>query len=130
MVAPLNRETSQLIEHSRTAQARMSTGAQGHLANVEFSHPDLSKDACKSYKMSRNTNRHPLNHLGGVTNKKWKSESKENFISSPSHGTWLFLHIWFVKFANVWWLSRKSELIKDTSTLSSFSRLHRHPSDN
>ena len=119
----------QLIEHSRIAQAGMSTGAEGHLASVEFNHPDLSKDGCKSYKMSRNTNRRPLNHLGGVTNKKWKSEWKENFISSPPHGTWLFQHIWFVKFANVWWLSRKSELIKDISTLSSFPRLCRHPPD-
>lgn len=107
-----------------------STGAEGHLAGVEFSHLDLSKDGCKSYKMSRNTNRHSLNHLGGVTNKKWKSEWKENFISNPPRGTWLFQHIWFVKFANVWWLSRKSELIKDISTLSSFRRLCRHPTDN
>lgn len=107
-----------------------STGAEGHLAGVEFSHLDLSKDGCKSYKMSRNTNRHSLNHLGGVTNKKWKSEWKENFISNPPCGTWLFQHIWFVKFANVWWLSRKSELIKDISTLSSFSRFFRHPFDN
>lgn len=67
-----------------------STGAEGHLTGVEFSHPDLSKDACKLYKMSRNTNRHSLNHLGGVTNKKWKAEWKENFISNPPCGTWLF----------------------------------------
>lgn len=107
-----------------------STGAEGHLAGVEFSHPDLSKDACKSSKMSRNTNRHSLNHLGGVTNKKWKSEWKENFISNPPCGTWFFQHIWFAKFINVWWLSRKSGLIKDISTLSSFPRLCRHPSDN
>lgn len=107
-----------------------STGAEGHLAGVEFSHPDLSKDARKSSKMSRNTNRHSLNHLGGVTNKKWKSEWKENFIFNPPCGTWFFQHIWFAKFVNIWWLSRKSELIKDISTLSSFPRLCRHLSDN
>lgn len=107
-----------------------STGAEGRLAGVEFSHLDLSKDGCKSYKMSRNTNRHSLNRLGGVSNKKWKLEWKENFISNPPCGTWLFQHIWFAKFPNVWWLSRKSELIKDISTLSSFPRLCSHPTDN
>ena len=107
-----------------------STRAEGHLAGAEFSHPDLPKDAYKPYTMSRTTNRHSLNHLGDVTNKKWKSEWKENFISNPSCGTWIFQHIWFVKFANVWWLSRKSELIKDISTLSSCPRLCRHASGN
>lgn len=107
-----------------------TTWAEGHLAGVEFSHPDLSKDAYKSYTMSRTTNRYSLNHLGGVTNKKWKSEWKENFISNPPCGTWIFQHIWFAKFANVWWSSRKSELIKEISTLSSFPRLCEHPPGN
>lgn len=105
------------------------TGTQGHLAGVEFTNPDLSEDGCKSYKMSGNTNRHSLNHSGSVTNEKWKSEWKENFISNSPCGTWLFQHIWFVKFASIWWLSRKSELTEDILTLSSFCRLCRHPSD-
>lgn len=41
-------------------------------------------------------------------------ERKFHFQSSLWHLA--FQHICFVKFANVWWLSRKSELIKDIST--------------
>lgn len=47
-------------------------------------------------------------HTGGVTNKKWKSERKENPIFNRSCGTRLFQHIWSVKFARVRWLSKKA----------------------
>lgn len=47
-------------------------------------------------------------HTGGVTNKKWKSERKENPIFNRSCGTRLFQHIWSVKFARGRWLSKKA----------------------
>lgn len=48
--------------------------------------------------MSRNTNRHPCNHLGGVNNEKEKSVWTENFLFNPSRGTWLSERIWYARF--------------------------------
>ena len=79
---------------------RCRQGQRDPLASVELSHPGLAEDGCRSYTMSRDMNRCPLSRLGGVANKKGKSEWKENCISSPPCDTWLFQHIWFVTFAD------------------------------
>lgn len=130
VVEPVGWEARELIEHSRAAQTEMWTGAEKPLASMEPSHPGLPEDGHRSYTMSRDMNRCPPSRLGGVTNKKGKSEWKENCISSPPCGTWLFQHIWFVTFADCLVVIKEIRVDERVQLSPSFRRLHGHPPDN
>nr|CAI9689249.1 unnamed protein product [Rangifer tarandus platyrhynchus] len=69
VVGPVGWEAWQLIEHSRAAQAEMSTGAERPLASVKLSHPGLAEDGAdrpgissKILKMPGHTRSHPEIH--------------------------------------------------------------------
>ena len=96
---------------------------------MELSHPGLPEDGRGSHTMSWDTDRHLLSHLGGIAHKKWKSEWKENCISSPPGVTWLFQHIWFVTFADCLVVIKEIRVDEIVQLSPSFPRLRGHPAD-